>query len=130
MSNFHSPPASCGGDLAPQLLRQRFVIEGTTEQIVEPPAIRAYLSDLALVADMQILSGPSAYSAHDMGYGGWVHWKTSGSHFYSYLTTPALFTIDVYTCKECSIPKVIAFTRDYFDAIDIVWQAILKQGSD
>jgi DNA-binding Lrp family transcriptional regulator len=36
------------------------------------------------------------YSAHEDGYGGWIHWKTSGAHFYSYHENPSLFTVDCY----------------------------------
>lgn len=70
-------------NLAPNLVRQRVVIEGTTEKIVEPEQIKLYLDELAKVTKMEKLSGPYAYTAHDMGYGGWIHWKTSGAAFYS-----------------------------------------------
>jgi len=64
------------------------IIEGTTEKIVEPEQIKAYLVALADITKMEVLSCPFAYSAHDMGYGGWIHWKSSGSHVYSYPTKP------------------------------------------
>ena len=78
-------------NLAPSLVRQRLIIEGTTEKIVEPDQIKQYLLELAKITKMEVLSGPYAYSAHEMGYGGWIHWKTSGGHFYSYLTIPPFF---------------------------------------
>ena len=111
-------------NLAPDLMRQRVIIEGTTKQIVEPEQIKAYLDELAKVAKMEKLSGPYAYSAHDMGYGGWIHWKSSGAAFYSYPTNPPLFTVDCYTCKPFSAEEVAEFTRKHFDAIDLVWKEI------
>ena len=39
---------------------------------------------LSKVVNMTVLSNLVAYSAHEDGYGGWIHWKTSGAHFYSY----------------------------------------------
>lgn len=78
-------------NLAPDLVRQRVIIEGTTEKIVEPDQIKAYLIELAKITDMEVLSEPKAYSAHDMGYGGWIHWKSSGAAFYSYPTNPPPF---------------------------------------
>lgn len=111
-------------NLAPDLVRQRVIVEGTTEKIVEPEEIKTYLSALAGVTKMEVLSGPFAYSAHDMGYGGWVHWKTSGSHFYSYPTNPPLFTIDCYTCKPFSVEEMVEFTKKYFNAREIVWREI------
>lgn len=75
-------------NLAPNLIRQRIIIEGTTEKIVEPEQIKDYLLKLAEITNMEVLSEPKAYTAHDMGYGGWIHWKSSGAAFYSYPTNP------------------------------------------
>lgn len=58
-------------NLAPGIVRQRVIIEGTTEKIVEPDQIKDYLEKLAEVTKMEKLSGPYAYSAHDMGW-GWL----------------------------------------------------------
>lgn len=111
-------------NLAPHLVRQRVIIEGTTEKIVEPEQMKGYLSELAKVAKMEPLSRPKAYSAHDMGYGGWIHWRSSGATFYSYPTTPPLFTVDCYTCKPFSVEEVAEFTKKYFNAIDLVWKEV------
>src|SRR3989338_4030650 len=100
-------------NLAPKLVRQRIIIEGTTKKIVEPEQIKSYLLELAKVTKMKVLSGPYAYTAHDKGYGGWIHWKSSGSHFYSYPTTPPLFTVDIYTCKPFSSKEALDFTKKY-----------------
>ena len=111
-------------NLAPGLIRQRIIIEGTTNKIVEPEQIKKYLFELSKVVNMVVLSDPVAYSAHEDGYGGWIHWKTSGAHFYSYETNPPLFTVDCYTCKAFSVKKAVEFTKKYFNAIDIVWKEI------
>jgi len=118
-------------NLAPGLVRQRLIIEGTTEKIVEPKQIGKYLVELAKVSKMEILSGPFAYSAHELGFGGWVHWRTSGCHFYSYpkesplgtLKDP-LFTVDTYTCKPFNIKDVVEFTKQFFKAKELVWKEV------
>lgn len=111
-------------NLAPNLIRQRVIIEGTTEKIVEPEQIKSYLRELAKITNMEVLSEPVAYTAHDMGYGGWIHWKSSGAAFYSYPTNPPLFTVDAYTCKPFSAAEAAEFTRQYFNAIELVWKEI------
>lgn len=111
-------------NLAPNLTRQRVIIEGTSEKIVEPEQIKSYLEALAEVCGMEKLSGPYAYSAHDMGYGGWIHWKSSGAAFYSYPTDPPLFTVDCYTCRPFSSEKAAEFTKKFFSALDLVWKEI------
>jgi hypothetical protein len=111
-------------NLAPDLIRQRVIIEGTTEKIVEPEQIKAYLLALAEVTKMEVLEAPEAHSAHDMGYGGWIHWKTSGAAFYSYPTNLPLFTVDCYTCKPFSAEEAAEFTRKYFNAIELVFKEV------
>lgn len=111
-------------NLAPSLIRQRLIIEGTTEKIIEPEQIKVYLLELAEVTEMEVLLEPVTNSAHEMGYSGWVHWKTSGAHFYSYNTEPPLFTVDIYTCKPFSVKKVVDFTKKYFKVIELVWKEI------
>jgi len=111
-------------NLAPTLVRQRVIIEGTTEKIVEPEQIKLYLLALADVTKMEVLSPPEAHSAHTMGYGGWIHWKSSGAAFYSYPTDPPLFTVDCYTCKPFDAKTAAEFTRKFFSAIELVWQEV------
>lgn len=111
-------------NLVPNLVRQRVIIEGTTDKIVEPKQIKEFLDELAKVTGMEKLSGPYVYSAHDMGYGGWIHWKTSGAAFYSYPTDPALFTVDCYTCKPFSVEAAAKFTEDFFKAKELVWKEV------
>jgi len=111
-------------NLAPNLIRQRLIIEGTREKIVEPEQIRDFLIKLADELKMEILSEPFIDVAHEMGYSGYIHWKTSGSHFYSYHTNPTLFTIDIYTCKAFPIEKALEFTKEYFNPIEIVYKEI------
>lgn len=111
-------------NLAPGLVRQRVIIEGTTEKIVEPEQIKAYLNELAKVCGMEKMSDPYAGTAHNMGYGGWIHWKSSGAAFYSYPTNPPLFTVDCYTCKPFSCEEAANFTKNFFNAIDLVWKEV------
>src|SRR3989344_1440608 len=111
-------------NLAPNLIRQRVIIEGTTEKIVEPEQIKSYLRELAKITDMEVLSEPEAHSAHDMGYGGWIHWKSSGAAFYSYPTKPPLFTVDCYTCNPFSAQEAADFTKKFFNAIELVWKKV------
>lgn len=111
-------------NLAPGLVRQRLIIEGTTVKIVEPEKIKEYLNELANICDMEKLSGPYAYTAHNMGYGGWIHWKTSGAAFYSYPTNPSLFTVDCYTCKPFLVEKAAKFSKEFFNALDLVWKEV------
>jgi S-adenosylmethionine decarboxylase len=116
-------------NLAPNLIRQRIIIEGTTEKIAEPEQIKDYLLKLAEVTKMEVVSGPFASDAHEAGYSGWINWKTSGCHFYSYHAETwglkdAFFSVDCYTCKPFSAEEAFEFTKKYFNAIDCVWKEV------
>lgn len=111
-------------NLAPKLVRQRVVIECTTEKMVGQEEIKSYLLALADVTKMEVLSGPYTDTAHEMGEGGWIHWKTSGANVYSYPTTPPLVTVDCYTCKPFDANEAAEFTKKYFKAIEMVWKEI------
>lgn len=110
--------------LVPDLVRQRVIIEATTQAMVKPKQIVAYLDELARVTGMEKMSGPYVYSAHEMGFGGWIHWKSSGATFYSYPTNPPLFTVDCYTCKPFSAADAVEFTKEYFNTLEIVWKEV------
>jgi S-adenosylmethionine decarboxylase len=111
-------------NLAPGLVRQRVIIEGTSDHVITPEEISSYLKELSSVLGMRPLREPFSYQAEDMGYGGWIHWVTSGAHFYSYTTTPPFFSVDAYTCKSFDVEKAAEFTRTYFLAMELVWKEV------
>ncbi len=111
-------------NLAPELVRQRVIIEGTTDHVVNEEEIIDYLWELSKVVDMRPLQKPYAYPAEEMGYGGWIHWVTSGAHFYSYTTTIPFFSVDAYTCKPFNVQDAVDFTAKYFNTSDIVFKEV------
>ncbi len=111
-------------NLAPDLIRQRLIIEATTKEIVKPEQIKEYLIKLAEVSKMEVLSGPYTSNAHELGFSGWIHWRTSGAHVYSYYTNLPLLTVDTYTCKPFSIQKVVDFTKEFFGTVELVWKEV------
>jgi len=120
-------------NLAPHITRQRVVIECTTEKLIGRLEIEEYLTELAKLTKMTVVSGPFSYEAEGLGFGAWVHWRTSGAHVYSYTNDPfgtgientkPLLTIDAYTCKPFDAKKAAEFTAKYFDAIDFVWKEV------
>jgi S-adenosylmethionine decarboxylase len=107
-------------DLAPEILRQRCVIEGypaapiTDEQIVE------YMTRLAEVTAMVPLITPVTHQSEAYGWAGWTHWETSGAHFYAWEPPSRLFfSVDIYTCKSFDPAAVMDFTREFFAATRI-----------
>lgn len=122
-------------NLAPKLIRQRVIIEGTTKKIVEPEQIEKYLLELSKHIGMTAKGKVLTYAAEDkkpneewsslnMGYAGWLYWVSSGVHFHSYPTNPPLFSVDAYTCKKFSVKDAVEFTKSFFNPIEIVYLEI------
>lgn len=109
-------------DLAPQILRQRLVVEGYPSASISDSQIKDYLKQLADVTDMVTLIEPVTHSSDKFGWAGWTHWETSGAHFYAWDRPLLFFSVDIYTCKAFDPAKVVAFTEEFFGANDITFK--------
>ena len=85
----------------------------TAEEITE------YLSTLSVELDMVEILAPVMHQSDLYGWAGWIHWETSGAHFYAW-DEPLFFSVDVYTCKAFDVDTAVAFTQDFLSASTIV----------
>lgn len=106
-------------DLAPQILRQRLVVEGYPARAITETEIKDYLSQLSSITRMIRLLEPVTHKSDLYGWAGWIHWETSGAHFYAWEKPLLFFSVDIYTCKQFDPELVVNFTRDYFQASNI-----------
>lgn len=107
-------------DLAPGIHRQRLVVEGIPAAPVGAGQIREYLRGLSEVCGMVTLIEPVTHRSDRFGWAGWIHWETSGAHFYAWERPQLFFSVDIYTCKAFDDAAAVAYTARYFDARDIV----------
>lgn len=106
-------------DLAPDIYRQRLVIEGYPERPITDEDIKKYLSELSVTTGMVQLIEPVTHRSDLYGWAGWIHWETSGAHFYAWEQPRLFFSVDIYTCKAFSPDDAITFTRNFFNATEI-----------
>jgi S-adenosylmethionine/arginine decarboxylase-like enzyme len=107
-------------DLAPTILRQRLVIEGYPGFVITDKHIKDYLAKLSDVCGMKTLITPVTHCSDKYGWAGWIHWETSGSHFYAWERPLLFFSVDIYTCKAFDPEKATKFTEEYFKATNVV----------
>lgn len=100
--------------------RQRLVVEGYPTYVITAEHIKDYLSKLSVVTDMITLIEPVTHCSDLYGWAGWIHWETSGAHFYSWERPISFFSVDIYTCKAFDPAKVVEFTAEYFRTTEIV----------
>lgn len=109
-------------DLAPSIYRQRLVIEGYPSSNISDSDIKDYLSRLSTEIDMKQLIEPITHRSDTFGWAGWIHWETSGAHFYAWEQPMLFFSVDIYTCKQFDPSKAVQFTKDFFDASQVVYK--------
>jgi hypothetical protein len=101
-------------DLAPEIYRQRAVIEGYPNHALESQEIKDYLSQMSVVLGMKVLMDPITHRSSKYGEAAWIHWESSGAHFYAWDQPRLFFSVDLYTCKAFDLKDAIDFTKKYF----------------
>jgi hypothetical protein len=109
-------------DLAPEIYRQRLVVEGLVCEPIGSAQITAYLSELSDVLDMVTLLEPVTHQSDTYGWAGWIHWETSGAHFYAWDQPRLFFSVDIYTCKPFPVDLAVDFTRRFFSATEVTYR--------
>ena len=111
-------------DLAPDIYRQRLVIEGIPLKPINDEDIKEYLSKLSDTLDMRTLLPPVTHLSDKFGWAGWIHWESSGAHFYAWEQPRLFFSVDIYTCKKFDDQKAIDFTKQYFGATKVAYRTV------
>jgi hypothetical protein len=107
-------------DLATMICRQRLVVEGRMTKVITPEVISSYLSELSSVCEMRALMDPVTHQSELYGWAGWIHWETSGAHFYAWDDPILFFSVDIYTCKAFDPQRVMEFTAEYLGATEVI----------
>ena len=107
-------------NLAPDIFRQRLLIEGFFTRPVDEPVIRAYLLGLAAHLGLRTYGEPVVFApasgegrAQNAGFDAFVPLIDSGISGY-FWTRPRFVSVVLYTCKGFDADHAVAFTRDFF----------------
>ena len=112
-------------DLAPEICRQRIIVEGTLHNAFNPVDMVRYCREVSIVLDMTPVSKPKTDFAEEYGWCCFMHWKESGMHIYSWDNIkPKFFSIDIYTCKTFDPWDVVRYTEEFFEdnLIKLTWK--------
>lgn len=111
-------------DLAPDIVRQRLLIEGRYTIDIDEQKISAYLSGVAGALDLRtygtatIHATGGAGKADNQGYDAFIPLIDSGISLYVW-SKRQFFASLLFTCKAFSDDHAVAFTKDYFGATEI-----------
>tara|TARA_B100000214_G_scaffold371394_1_gene347710 strand:- start:151 stop:849 length:699 start_codon:yes stop_codon:yes gene_type:complete len=112
-------------DLAPEIHRQRLVIEGTLHNPFTPEEMTRYSNEITDVLNMTAVTAPVCNYDSNYGWCAYTHWKESGMHIYGWDDrSPAFFSVDLYTCKKFKPQDAVNYTEEFFgdNLIKVVWK--------
>ncbi|MCU0804045.1 MAG: hypothetical protein MUF79_03020 [Burkholderiales bacterium] len=106
-------------DLAPEIFRQRLLVEGRYGRDVGRDEVRGYLDGLAARLAMRAYGEPMIHSPAgegkpgNQGYDAFLPLVDSGIALYVW-TAARFFSVVLVTCKPFDVAAALDFTRTYF----------------
>jgi S-adenosylmethionine decarboxylase len=114
-------------DLAPDIVRQRLLIEGYFTTDVDEAAIESYFGGLTSALDLRAYGSPTIFAPEGLGreenqgYDAFIPLIDSGVSLYVW-SQPRFLSVVVFTCKHFDADRAIEFTRDFFAMSDVASQ--------
>jgi hypothetical protein len=111
-------------DLAPDIVRQRLLIEGLYSRHVDQPAVEAYLIDVAAHLGLRAYGRPIVHAPGDagspdsQGFDAFIPLIDSGISLYVW-SPKRFFAAVLFTCKRFDVNAALNFTRSYFAATEL-----------
>ena len=111
-------------DLAPDITRQRLLIEGCYTSSVDRDAVRAYLAGLAEHLQLRSYGEPTIHSpagigkTENAGFDAFLPLIDSGISLYVW-SERRFFAVVLFTCKRFEVELALEFTRQFFSAGDL-----------
>lgn len=106
--------------LAPNITRQRLLVEGYYDINIDKEVIKNYLLDVARHLELRTYGEPMIYSPEGMGKGenqgfdAFIPLIDSGISLYVW-TSEKFMSVVFYTCKDFSEDSAIRYTKKFFN---------------
>ncbi|MFC1710900.1 S-adenosylmethionine decarboxylase [Nanoarchaeota archaeon] len=110
--------------IAPEVFRQRFLIDLITDKKLDKKMVEDTLKDFVKYMGFQSYSGPMVYETGEVGkqinqgYDGFIALIDSGISINTWADS-GLVSLYIHTCKEFSEEKALKFMQDYFKPKEI-----------
>jgi S-adenosylmethionine decarboxylase len=111
-------------DLAPDIVRQRLLIEGLYSKSVDSGVVETYLIDVAAHLGLRTYGSPVIHATADagkpenQGFDAFIPLIDSGISLYVW-SQKQFFAAVLFTCKRFDMNAALRFTRDYFGATEL-----------
>lgn len=114
-------------NIAPEIIRQRLLIEGFFSIKVTKQTITNYFSEITRELGLRVYGKPSIHAtggqgkAINQGFDAFIPLIDSGIALYVW-GNAGFFSTVIYTCKKFDNKKAISFVKRFFKAKKIVYQ--------
>jgi S-adenosylmethionine decarboxylase len=111
-------------DLAPDIVRQRLLIEGLYTKAIDRAEVEAYLINVAAHLGLRTYGQPIVHapggegSADNQGFDAFIPLIDSGISLYVW-SQKRFFATVLFTCKRFDVNEALRFTREFFGATDL-----------
>lgn len=111
-------------NLAPNITRQRFLIEGFYKKHVDEQAIRDYFKAVTDALELRMYGEPIIFSPgcdgkeENQGYDAFVPLIDSGISLYVW-TQSKFFSLIIYTCKHFDEATALETTKEFFESDEV-----------
>jgi len=114
-------------DLAPDIVRQRLLIEGYFTIDVDEGAIERYFDALTTALELRTYAAPTIFAPGGLGrdenegYDAFIPLIDSGISLYVW-SRPRFLSAVLFTCKRFDANRAVAVTRDFFAMREVASQ--------
>ena len=114
-------------DLAPDILRQRLLLEGYYTVRVNRTAVEGFLTGIAGNLGLRTYGAPIVHTpdglgkAENQGFDAFIPLIDSGISLYVW-SARQFFAAVLFTCKSFDVSQALDFTRHYFGAQELVYR--------
>jgi S-adenosylmethionine decarboxylase len=111
-------------NLAPDITRQRLLIEGTFPGTIDRDSVDSFLSGLAGHLGLRTYGNPTIHSTdgagkpENQGFDAFIHLIDSGISFYVW-SHKRFFAVLLFTCKKFDNEKALSITREFLNASEV-----------
>jgi len=115
-------------DLAPQITRQRLLIEGIYSNEVDQSAVESFLLGLASHLGLRAYGSPIVHAPSGQGkeanegFDAFIPLIDSGISLYVW-SSAKFFACVIFTCKNFSEDQAVQYTHDYFESSQIEFRS-------
>jgi S-adenosylmethionine/arginine decarboxylase-like enzyme len=115
-------------DLAPEITRQRLLMEGRYTCLVDRAAVERYLIELAGHLELRTYGDPVVHSPggagkeENQGFDAFIPLVDSGISLYVW-SERRFFAVVLFTCKRFDEERALDFTRQFFSAAELEYRS-------